>query len=844
MKIPTVDNYSSGYKQLQLQNSDKPTVKSNVSKNIQNNNKSSHDIISPPTNIHKILRKAAGSKDPTLLPALLSTHSPPITLADLEETIPDGKNALHMACWTGNLSNISRLLEREGCNIDSISTGLHSYGKTPIFFAITRDREDVVEYLLNRGANVRIVNNKGQSVYSLGMSHLPKEIMERIKLLEVEQDKIQLRQCSSNGWLDYSKSHSDGCIYGDLDLRFINRALTKDDVVKDGVVNPSTKQSRKGNFARNNPQAVHNASAGKMNDDANEANNIGEKKKKKQTLKKKQQQCISPILTKEEEAHLDKSWSQVQSALTNCNSWDAFSSLLSVVQFWDGKEVQSPWITECATQLQLLVNLERILCEISLRIVDGEASGIISSEQTDEDKNCRDRIHSALSEATIFCGSGDRHASLVKRILTKSIEKQNAAETDLTQQEEELILKFWNDVEIAIKNGNSEQAFISLIQIVIIWDEKNCPWMQSAALQLHTMLETISLCTSGKIVDAAMKDMLGYCENNNRHASLLKKLLTKSVDSQSDEIDSGNKVTPANKNTSSKKKNSTKTRNLPKHYLTIMNSLRKELTENGDVASWNMLLNPYSQSKIDHHHLSLANPPKLIDSSSGLKILQSKLCSTISSRSGIDAPVINDKIQFERIVSFDSEWCTSDNGTTELATIQFSIFEDGIPLAWVVDLQPNGAVCTYNDDISNAYSTMTCSMLRWLFLESDAYLLGFAHQHDLHMISSYIGEEIPVTNPRFLDLQLIAANKMADGSGNSSLPGLKSCCSYFIDASTRSRERNDCKMDVQPNWSTWELSKEEQCSDWSKRPLSTGQLEYAGLDAAVLLVLLAEIVRI
>ena len=100
------------------------------------------------------------------------------------------------------------------------------------------------------------------------------------------------------------------------------------------------------------------------------------------------------------------------------------------------------------------------------------------------------------------------------------------------------------------------------------------------------------------------------------------------------------------------------------------------------------------------------------------------------------------------------------------------------------------------------------------------------------MISSYVGEEISLCSPKLFDLQLIAAHKMAKDAGNgcnmSSLPGLKSCCSYFLGGS---------------NTQSWELSKVEQCSDWSHRPLTSNQLEYAGLDAAVLLVLLAEIVR-
>jgi ribonuclease D len=36
------------------------------------------------------------------------------------------------------------------------------------------------------------------------------------------------------------------------------------------------------------------------------------------------------------------------------------------------------------------------------------------------------------------------------------------------------------------------------------------------------------------------------------------------------------------------------------------------------------------------------------------------------------------------------------------------------------------------------------------------------------------------------------------------------------------------------------LSKTHQCSYWEARPLSSAQIEYAGLDAAILLALVAE----
>ena len=132
------------------------------------------------------------------------------------------------------------------------------------------------------------------------------------------------------------------------------------------------------------------------------------------------------------------------------------------------------------------------------------------------------------------------------------------------------------------------------------------------------------------------------------------------------------------------------------------------------------------------------------------------------------------------------------------------------------------------DPADAIYATSTCDFLRWLFLESDAHLLGFAHRHDLHMISSYIEEDIQASSLRLWDLQLLAAHKMSGAGGSTtSLPGLKSLCAYFLGAAE----------------TAWELSKAEQCSNWARRPLTKSQLEYAGLDAAVLLVLMAEICR-
>jgi hypothetical protein len=212
-----------------------------------------------------------------------------------------------------------------------------------------------------------------------------------------------------------------------------------------------------------------------------------------------------------------------------------------------------------------------------------------------------------------------------------------------------------------------------------------------------------------------------------------------------------------------------------------------------------------------------------VDSLDDLQRLRARLIETID----VSNDSFGGEIRLDNFVSFDSEFASAEDGRTKLATIQFSVLKEGMPLAWVVDLCPNPA--------DAAYSSVSCDILRWLFLESDAQLLGFAHVHDIRHISSYLGEEIPLCSNKLWDLQQIAAHEMAKGGGNncspySSLPGLKSCCTYFLETRDENHPR-------------WELSKAEQCSDWAQRPHTTNQLEYAGLDAGVLLILLAEIAR-
>ena len=99
------------------------------------------------------LRRAAGHTDPALLQGLLARLSP--TAEEIDEDVDEsGRSALHHACWRGSIENVHALLDM-GVDMHAWSTGIHSYGKTPIFYALTMCRDNVVEALLERGRGVR-----------------------------------------------------------------------------------------------------------------------------------------------------------------------------------------------------------------------------------------------------------------------------------------------------------------------------------------------------------------------------------------------------------------------------------------------------------------------------------------------------------------------------------------------------------------------------------------------------------------------------------------------------------------------------------------------------------------
>ncbi|KAL3937358.1 MAG: hypothetical protein SGBAC_007525 [Bacillariaceae sp.] len=130
------------------------------------------------------------------------------------------KNALHLSAWRGDFEVVQMLVEtaqKECPQLDVVnmySRGPGNYGKTPIFYALTQCREDVVRYLVEKGANLLHVNNKGQTPCSIAVSHFEKDMCDF--LFETERQQLK----NGGTFTNFRKSHSDRKLYGDLDPRF------------------------------------------------------------------------------------------------------------------------------------------------------------------------------------------------------------------------------------------------------------------------------------------------------------------------------------------------------------------------------------------------------------------------------------------------------------------------------------------------------------------------------------------------------------------------------------------------------------------------------------------------
>lgn len=143
------------------------------------------------------------------------------------------KTPVHNAAWRGTTEVLDLFIEtgkrlgEDLINIKAIGEG--NYGKTPIFYALTRSREEMVNHCLDLGADLLIVNNKGQTPCSIAASHLSEQTCHKMHRIEEEQ----LR--AGRSFQNFRVSNSDLQKYGDLDPRFLLDEVNMGDDIKEGL---------------------------------------------------------------------------------------------------------------------------------------------------------------------------------------------------------------------------------------------------------------------------------------------------------------------------------------------------------------------------------------------------------------------------------------------------------------------------------------------------------------------------------------------------------------------------------------------------------------------------------
>jgi 3'-5' exonuclease len=311
--------------------------------------------------------------------------------------------------------------------VNVYSQGEFSYGKTAIFFAATQSRVDVMEYLLAReNAKVTIVNNKGQSVRSIAASHhMPLSVMERIEELEIQQQ---------DDWWNFRATHSDGLEYGDLDPRFLDRPLRPEDVVTPLAVNPTTKETRKGGFARRNPEIAKEQMERLLK----------QQEKQQQRLQKKDDSKHG--LTANEKNHWEETWDQ----LTKCLSAEnvvteipqaATAHVMGIIHL--GNRHRQPWIPHAADRLLNIMKGDKDIASLILtkcqemteddRIIEllGKIRSKIYGENIEmkisEQKRSRDRESKHCKLIAVQADAWEKASQQVQHLSIKDLECNNRA---------------------------------------------------------------------------------------------------------------------------------------------------------------------------------------------------------------------------------------------------------------------------------------------------------------------------------------------------------------------------------------------------------------------------------
>ena len=412
--------------------------------------------------------------------------------------------------------------------------------------------------------------------------------------------------------------------------------------------------------------------------------------------------------------------------------------------------------------------------------------------------------------------------------------KRRAPVIQLSEEEQQEKNRIWVQLERGLKECSADGIFPALVRLVELCDKERGSWIPDAAYRIrraasdvrwfrhvmhqdmtqlgkvdtkvamrsHNLLRKLELELIGLRKDQSRQgmggttdtsDIFGHDDIDHANSGGIEHgdhpylsshhFLGGGTSSSGSSSNNNSNIGTANTNSHGGRKQQ---RHRPRRSISFSDKEWQRANEEVQDLSFDILENPHRNGTI----LTLPDEPTWVDSVEKLKELQT----TIGPKG---------------LVALDTEWYDKPDGSTGIATLQCAITTDECSIqAWVIDM--------LDEDLRPD----VCEFIQTLF-SGNYQLLGFAFHHDIEPLEEYIHPHQLIYNDNtdVLDIQQLAAHSVF---WKAPQPGLQSCCAVF---------------------SKYSLSKKEQCSRWGTRPLSQSQLEYAGLDAGCLLVLLARLYK-
>ena len=372
--------------------------------------------------------------------------------------------------------------------------------------------------------------------------------------------------------------------------------------------------------------------------------------------------------------------------------------------------------------------------------------------------------------------------------------KKKLQPNELTSEDQSTLKIAWNVLENH-KTNTTEECQMAFYTILKIQDKLRKAWIPETVERLVEMnLQAAPCMKEVSTIPSSIKDNYGENGENNknlsdaRYKSLVEKVLSKiQKETATTEVLISS---PSRTNQREKRKQD---KNKTIHYST------GTLKGFGNMLE-GLCITSFEPKRDGQNNLCLPQSPIWIEQIESLNSLFQELQQKCS-KTGL-------------LLAIDTEWYdqTKNQNHSELSTLQLAYYNKSTlsVSSFVIDLLVD------NFEYQTLLQELICWILKREYSNDDA-LLGFSMGHDLTMLCKFVHQDSH-SSIRMVDLQHLLSDKTQRGN----LPGLKTCTAKY---------------------SKFPLSKKEQCSDWSIRPLSQAQLAYAGLDAAILLILLAEFIR-